>query len=221
MKKILSLVAAAAMLSSVASAEVLKNFKYDGSVEINAYSVNNADFNKDLDDNDNETRTRVILNMGFDLNEDVRAEITAIKNNRVWNNTSESAITGALDSFNFDQAYLNLKGVLGMDHKVGRQFYGKPEDLVIYFGPKYWPYDNLLSADAIDAWVGNYKYNDYEFTAILGKEKLGTSGNDDIDIKGIDAKTKINDYNLNAYYYEEIDRNTTPNQPSYLGLFGI
>ncbi|MCX7905115.1 MAG: hypothetical protein N2446_00240, partial [Elusimicrobiales bacterium] len=88
MKKILSLAAAVAILNSVASAEVLKNFKYDGSVEINAYSVNNADFNKDLDDNDNETRTRVILNMGFDLNEDVRAEITAVKNNRVWDNTS-------------------------------------------------------------------------------------------------------------------------------------
>lgn len=220
MKKVLSMLAVVTMLTSVASAELLKNFKYDGTVEINAYSLNNKDFNKDSDDSENLTKTRVILNMGFDLNEDASAVVTAVKKNRDWDgNTQESAITGALDSFTFYQAYINLKGIMGLDHKLGKQFYGNPGDLVIYFGPKYWPY-NGFDVDSIDAWVGSYKYNNFDFTAILGKEKLGGGLNNDIDLKGIDVKTKVKDYNLNAYYYEEVDR-TAANKPSYLGLFGL
>jgi hypothetical protein len=32
-----------------------------------------------------------------------------------------------------------------MDHKLGRQFYGNPGDLVIYYGPKMWPYQKILA----------------------------------------------------------------------------
>jgi hypothetical protein len=47
MKKLVSILTAVAILTSVASAQLLKNFKLDGSsLEVNAYNLNNADFDE-------------------------------------------------------------------------------------------------------------------------------------------------------------------------------
>jgi len=220
MKKLLTAVVAVAVISSVASAQLLKNFKYDGSLEVNAYNLNNADFDKDAPDNEGDVDTRLMLNMNFDLNDDVSAVVTVTKNNRQWGTNSEDFNSWQSNVF-FDQAYINLKGVLGMDHKLGRQFYGNEQDLVIYYGPKMWPYGyNVGAVNPIDAWVGTYNYNDWNFTAILGKEvrednNLGTN------ISGIDVKKKIDRFNLNGYYYSKVVNSATSNQDDYLGLFGF
>jgi hypothetical protein len=219
MKKLVSILTAVAILTSVASAQILKNFKLDGSsLEINAYNLNNADFDDTKGDKKGDVDTRLILNMSFDLNDDANAVVTLVKNNRQWGTNSEN-LNKIQDNVNVEQAYLNLKGVLGMDHKLGRQFYGNPGDLVIYYGPKMWPYQvNIGDVDAIDAWVGTYNYKDWAFTGIMGKEVAG-SINDDMgtNLSGIDIKKKIDRFNLNAYYYYKVD-NTNKD---HLGLYGF
>ena len=216
MKKILAIVATVAVVSSVASAQLLKNFKLDGSsLEINAYNHNNADFDKNNPDKTGDVDTRLILNMSFDLNDDANAIITLTKNNTQFG-TKDGSEQGQIK---VGQAYLNLKGVIGIDHKVGRQFYGNPGDLVIYYGPKMWPYQkNIGDVNAIDAWVGTYNYKDWAFTGIMGKEVAG-SINDDMgtNLSGIDIKKKIDRFNLNAYYYYKVDNTNT----DHLGLYGF
>jgi hypothetical protein len=220
MKKLVSILTAVAILTSVASAQILKNFKLDGSsLEINAYNLNNADFDKNQPDKTGDVDTRLILNMSFDLNDDANAVVTLVKNNRQWGTTPSETLNDLQNNINVEQAYINLKGVLGMDHKVGRQFYGNPGDLVIYYGPKMWPYQvNIGNVDAIDAWVGMYNYKDWAFTGIMGKEarnnnNLGTN------LSGIDIKKKIDRFNLNAYYYYRVDNTAAP--ADKLGLYGF
>jgi len=223
MKKLVSILTAVAILTSVASAQILKNFKLDGSsLEINAYNLNNADFDKNQPDKTGDVDTRLMLNMSFDLNDDANAVVTVVKNNRQWgDNQAPESLNDLQDNIKVHQAYINLKGVIGIDHKLGRQFYGNPGDLVIYYGPKMWPYQkNIGDVDAIDAWVGTYNYKDWAFTGIMGKEarnnnNLGTN------LSGIDIKKKIDRFNLNAYYYYHVDNTVAPAPADKLGLYGF
>src|SRR3989339_70580 len=119
MKKVIGMLAVVALVSSVASAELLKNFKADGKVEFNAYTTNNnTDSDADLKDKTSDVDARVQLNATFDLAEDVNAVVSAIKNNvitgRQFGENSEDANT-VLSNLFFEHAYLNLKGVLGFD----------------------------------------------------------------------------------------------------------
>jgi hypothetical protein len=229
MKKILAMVTAVVVVSSFASAQLLKNFKLDGSLlEVNAYNLNNADFDKNQPDKTGDVDTRLILNMSFDLNDDANAVVTLVKNNRQWGTKSETinenttmVTDGILNNLYVEQAYINLKGVLGMDHKLGRQFYGNPGDLVIYYGPKMWPYQqgNVGDVNAIDAFVPMYSYKDWAFTGIIGKEKRNAS-NLGTNLSGIDIKKKIDRFNLNAYYYYKVDNTAVP-ASNKLGLYGF
>jgi hypothetical protein len=235
------MLAVVAFANSMASAELLKNFKYDGQVEVNAYNVNNTDFNKNVDDKTGFVDTRVMLNAGFDLNEDVNAVVSVVKNNRQYGAASESATSnalrtnGILDNMFFEQAYLNLKNVLGIDHKLGRQYYGQAGDVVIYYGPKLWPYTGLTATsnpmfvNAIDGWTGWYKFGglglNWDLNAIIGKAKQDATPlvapSDDINIAGINAKTMFRDINLNGYVYEKTDKNTVPGKSDYLEVVGL
>lgn len=233
MKKAMSVLALLALVGNVANAELLKNFKYDGKIEVNAYNIDNADFNKKLTDKKGFVDTRVMVNAGFDLNEDVNAVVTAVKENRQYGQNSENVSdgiggNGLLDNVYFEQAYLNLKGVIGIDHKLGRQFYGEAGDMVIYYGPRMWPYTSPMSLTAIDGWTGWYKTNglglDWDFNAIIAKQKQATApnaGKDDINVSGLNVKTSVKDVNLNAYVYQKNDNNTNLGQNDYLTLLGI
>ncbi|NLI10803.1 MAG: porin [Elusimicrobia bacterium] len=232
MKKIIAIAAVMAFSASMASAELLKNFKYDGSVEVNAYNQNNGDFNKSSDDKTGDVDSRVMINASFDLNNDVNAVVSVVKNNRQYGDASEDANTIQNNLF-FEQAYLNLKGVFGMDHKLGRQYYGKAGDLVIYYGPKMWPYPVSMPVSAIDGWTGWYKTGNWDIHAIMANEyndtTLAKSYDQDSRLSGINASTKIDRFNLNAYYYQKNDKEYSSNYlslapsdiKSYLGLFGV
>jgi hypothetical protein len=223
MKKILAMATAVAVVSSVASAQLLKNFKLDDSLlEVNAYNLNNADFNDNQGDKKGDVDTRLMLNMSFDLNDDANAVVTLVKKNRQWGTTPSETLNDLQNNIKVEQAYINLKGVLGMDHKLGRQFYGNPGDLVIYYGPKMWPYQkNIGKVDAIDAWVGTYNYKDWAFTGIMGKEVAGAGNDMGINLSGIDIKKKIDRFNLNAYYYYHVDNTVAPSPADKLGLYGF
>ncbi len=227
MKKVIGMLALVALVGNIANAELLKNFKADGQVDVNAYSYNNADFNKDVNDKKAFTDTRVMINAGFDLNEDVNAVVSVVKNNRQYGTASQSATngTGILDLIKFEQAYLNLKNVFGIDHKLGRQYYGDKGDMVIYYGPATMPYTSKFtpSVAAIDGWTGWYKFNalnrDWNLNAIIAKETQGApAGQNDTNITGINAKTNVDRWNLNAYYYQKVDKSA--GLADYLDLVG-
>ncbi len=214
MKKVIGMLAVVALVSSVASAELLKNFKYDGKVEVNAYHMTNAyDFNSKTKDTDSDIQTRVQLNAGFDLNEDVNAVVSAIKNNRSYGNTGTAtgeSIDGITAAVTFEQAYLNLKGVLGIDHKLGRQYYGNEGDLVVYYGPTGYPYIWGLPVSALDAWTGWYKTGKWDMHAVSGKvtntyAAAPLPGSDtDINLNGFVANYDLmTDLKLGAYVYEK------------------
>jgi len=227
MKKLIAMLALLAFAGNIASAELLKNFKYDGKLEVHGYSLNNADYNKNAQDKRGETETRVQINAGFDLNDDADAVVSLVKDNRPlstreYGETAEDANT-VLDNFYFEQAYVNLKGVFGLDHKVGRQYYGEAGDLVIYYGPRTWPYTRHMNTftPAIDAWTGWYKTDNWDVHAMMGKETNtanagGTST--DVNVSGIKAMTKFMDIGLTGYFYQQKDR--TAAKTDYLDVLG-
>ena len=212
MKKIISAIGVVALISSVASAQLLKNFSYDGSIIVNSWTDTN-DFDKDENNKRSQTKTRLHLNTNFELNDSVSAHVSVVKNNRNYGDSAENA-NDIQNSLIFEEAYLNLKGVLGMDHKLGRQFYGDKKDLVIYYGPKMWPYDKDLEVEAIDGFTAWFKKDNFDVHAILAREKDDKTNipNRDIDIYGINAKAKfdipqiIKTLHVNAYAYEKIDK---------------
>jgi len=211
MKKVIGMLALVALVGNIANAELLKNFKYDGKIEVNAYQVKDADYDKTNADKRNDVDTRVQLNAGFDITEDVDAVVSAVKANRQHGDNSEDVNT-ALDNLFFEQAYLNLKGVLGFDHKLGRQYYGNEGDLIVYYGPQSWPFmgdntgpafGNALGVTGIDGYTGWYNYGKWAFNGVLAKETNANAAADtDTDLFGIVANYDLrDDLKLGAYVY--------------------
>ncbi|MGD9643554.1 MAG: hypothetical protein AB7V08_12535 [Elusimicrobiales bacterium] len=215
MKKVIGMLALVALVGNIANAELLKNFKYDGKIEVNAYTnSNDADMNSDVNDKTSDVDTRVQLNMGFDLSEDVNAVVSIVKNDRQYGEGSQDVNT-ITTLLNVEQAYLNLKGVMGFDHKVGRQYYGNEGDLVVYYGPTAWPYmsrtiplvtiaDNAMPVNALDAYTGWYKTGKWDFHAVLGKTaNNNATPNVDTDLTGVVASYDLREeVKLGAYVYE-------------------
>lgn len=225
MKKLIAILALVALTGNIASAELLKNFKYDGKIEINALSTKNVkDANSATKDTTSDVNARVQLNASFDLNEDVNAVVSAV---RCWDQygttaTGEAPINTALDSFMFEQTYLNLKGVLGFDHKVGRQYYGNEGDLVVYYGPRSMPYTYLMAGfgatinHGVEGYTGWYKTGKLDMNVIMAKMTNGASMPDtDTDLLGVNAKYDLMDaIKVGAYYYDQksYGNGTTPDQ---------
>jgi len=232
MKKLIAMLALLAFAGNIASAELLKNFKYDGKLEVHGYSLNNADYNKNAQDKRGETETRVQINAGFDLNDDADAVVSLVKNNRAYGDNSESvnanttvANDGVLGNIWVEQAYVNLKGVFGLDHKLGRQYYGEAGDMVIYYGPRSWPYPQFMTAGvaALDAWTGWYKNDKWEVHALMGKQVNtadGAAASNDTNVSGVKAMTKFMDIGLTGYFYQKKDR-AVPVKTTYLDVLGV
>jgi hypothetical protein len=214
MKKVIGILALLVFAGNIASAELLKNFKYDGKIEVNAYTTNNEnDTNSDAKDKTSDVDVRVQLNASFDLTDDVDAVVSAVKCNRQYGNAAgESVAAGTADGFFMEQAYLNLKGVLGLDHKIGRQYYGNAGDLVVYYGPSISLWDttagigsNQLGMIGLDAWTGWYKNDNLDLHAITAKVADGASQPDvDTDLIGVSARYGLMEVlNPSAYIYEQ------------------
>ncbi|MDD5658138.1 MAG: hypothetical protein PHF00_12885 [Elusimicrobia bacterium] len=215
MKKLLGLVAALALLVSVgtANAEVLKNFKFGGSVEMNAASARFTNtFKKStngqtINDRVGTGQTRIMLNMDWDLLDDVHSKITLRKNNRVYGNASErisGGANGVEENVWLDQGYFKIDKVFGaVDMTFGRQFYGEPGDLIAYYGPKYNQYG--MTVTAIDGarfdWSGEKAYaTAVVFEPTANGDALGVSANGKVDIRGFIAGNKGHE-NIDAKVY--------------------
>ncbi|MBI5631117.1 MAG: hypothetical protein HY921_09560 [Elusimicrobia bacterium] len=210
MKKLLGLTLALAMLFpySQASAELLKNLKVSGQLDIQATAARNtvdfatranplgagsvvpASFNNN--DRISDTQTRLMVNLDWDLLDDVHSKVTLRKNNRVWgtggvagsdyvqgtaaaggSETLSTAGSNVLGRIAVDQANVKIDKLAGdADVTVGRQFFGDSGDLIIYFGPS----DKAMygmNVTAIDAARFDWANDNMGLTALVGKTSIG------------------------------------------------
>jgi len=216
--KLLSLSLALALMASVSlpvRAELLKNLKTDGSIEVKTFGIDNeVDLRGTTDDYRSEARTRLMLGGSFDLLDDVHARVLLGKNNRVYGGTagtSESVQTVESNVF-VDNAYVKIDKVFGrVDLTMGRQFYNDPNDLVIYFGPQP---DDLLTITALDIFRADADLGGVaRFKGIAGKladtGAAGAGANSDTDVYGGEVNTDrvVPMGNLAAYYYTQKVKN--------------
>ncbi|MDD5304607.1 MAG: hypothetical protein PHS14_16040 [Elusimicrobia bacterium] len=182
MKKLLGTTLALAMfVPAGANAELLKNFKIGGNLDIQTTSARNVtDFVTRQqtpgvlptnNDRIGHANTRVIVKMDWDLLDDVHSRVTLVKgasNNgtRVYGSGSQDVNAVQTTTF-VEEANVKIDKVMGLlDVTAGRQFYGEEGDLVIYYGPR----DNYgLRVDALDMFRADWNGEHMSVTGIAGK----------------------------------------------------
>lgn len=229
-RKLFSLSVALALVYSIslpARAELLKNLKTDGSIEVRTFGIDNeVDFNGATDDYRSETHTRVFVGGSSDLLDDVHSRVLLRKNNRIYGGGAENANTVQTNVI-VDNAYAKIDKVFGhVDLTMGRQFYGTSDDLVIYFGPQS---DDVLTVTALDVFRVDTGVRDLvEIQGIAGKladgGATGVGANSDTDLWGIDVNTDkvIPKGNLASYYYTRKVKNPLPTTGNNtLNVYGV
>ncbi len=215
-KRLLCLGLALALAETISlpvRAELLKNFKTDGSIEVRSFGIDNeTDYSGVTDDYRSETRTRIFIGGSFDLLDDVHARVLLRKNNRLQGQAAENG-NSVQTALSVDNAYTKIDKVFGhMDLTMGRQFYGDSNSLNIYFGPQN---DDLLSVTALDAFradadiMGWVKFQGIagktvESTAVSATAPAGpTNANSDTDLWGGQLSTDkvVPMGNLGLSYY--------------------
>src|SRR5580765_8813499 len=94
-----------ATISFPAHADLLKNFKTDGSIETRSFGIDNeTDRNTNTDDYRSETRTRILVGGSFDLLDDVHSRILIRKNNRLYGQAGEN-VNSVQTALALDNAY--------------------------------------------------------------------------------------------------------------------
>ena len=79
------------------AADLMKNLKVDGSIDLQATSANNvSDFNRAKYDQIGDAQFRVLLNAGWDLLDDVHSMVTLRKNDRTWGTTGGNGQPAAI-----------------------------------------------------------------------------------------------------------------------------
>lgn len=205
MKKLLgSTLALAMFLPAGANAELLKNLKVSGQLDVQATSARNVtDFvtrgvsgnNASNNDRIGDTLTRTIVRADWDLLDDVHGRVTLVKghdaNRRVHGGGSENLNTIQTNTF-VEEAFVKIDKLAGLfDTTVGRQFYGEAGDLVVYYGPR----DNYgQTVSAIDAFRFDWMGEHMQVTGIAGRTSdqgpgfaanTSNSSFGDVDLRGL------------------------------------
>ena len=203
MKKLLgSTLALALLVPAGANAELLKNLKVSGSLEVDAVSANNVtDFQTKKYDNISTVQTRLMVHTDWDVLDDVHAHLSLDKNNRTYGTGAES-LQAVQNNVILDEAYVKIDKLFGaLDTTIGRQYYGEAGDLVIYFGPKYNLYGMPITA--LDG--GRFDWNGEKVGLTLLAAKvaggaLGASDAGNVDLAGIDLHAKPMDNVTGSVY---------------------
>lgn len=240
-KKLLGTTLALAMVLPYgqAHAEILKNLKVTGSLDLQATAGQNVtDFSTHPGATANNDRLGsaqllTIVNAGWDLLDDVHAMVSLAKNDRDWgtsggnthgNGQSQDLTNGAgtaLGAIYVDQAYFKVDKVFGaLDTTLGRQFYGDQGDMVVYYGPRV----GILGmpVDAIDAARFDWSNDMLGATAIVGKitgSAVNTVNQADKDLRGLNVMLKGHEnMGLGAYLYNQVTHATGGSGVSPAGL---
>ena len=228
MKKVIGILALLVFAGNIASAELLKNMKYNGSMEIKnvtgqkSVAVGKADFSN--------TNTRLMMGANFDLSDEINAQVTAIKSDyRYYGDDSTGQNVDALTaSIRFAEAYVSLKNVLGLNHKFGKQFYGKAGDIVIYYGPAFGGNNTVanFNVSAIDGWYADWNKGKWTVTGLAGKvDELSTTNPQDINLYGVTGKFDYSEIVKATVYGYQADSRNDLVAPAYqhntLNVFGV
>jgi hypothetical protein len=236
MKKLLGSTLALSMLfpAGSANAELLKNFKLGGQIDLQSTAARNVtDFTTRQNNNGGatfndrigDTQTRIMIHGDWDILDDVHAKVTVRKNDRAWgtaggtgqgpaSNSQPVGTAGAniLGQTFVDQAYFKIDKVAGsVDATFGRQFYGNSGDMVVYYGPS----DKAsygLWVTAIDAVRADWSNDTVGLTVLAGKTAgtaaMGVAGQGNIDVRGLTVNVKAGDNaNLGAYVWNQVTHN--------------
>ncbi len=198
-----------AFFSIPTHAEIFKNLKVDGSIETRSFGIDNeTDRDGSQDDYRAETNYRVMVGANFDLLDDVHSRLALTKNSLQGSGgTTGTDVNSVESSLLFSNAYVKIDKVMDVgDLTIGRQFYGDPNDLIIYFGPNN---DDILSINSFDAFRADIGVNDNwaKIHAVYGKTTelggVGVVANSDVDVFGGEIGTEklVPASNLAAYYY--------------------
>jgi hypothetical protein len=234
-----------------ASAELLKNFHLGGQIDVQATNATNI---KDFatgpnantlyplagggtcgaggcsnNDRINDVQTRVMVNMDWDLLDDVHAKVGIVKNDRAWGTkggnafndgqsealigTAAGSTPGVANNIFVNQASFKVDKVAGQfDLTMGRQNYGDPNDIVIYFGPSEkasydLPY-NAVDAARVD-WSGSESFAVTALAGALKNAGVGTAPQADSNLFGIDFTGKSGDAAKGSLYlWNKVTHNT-------------
>ena len=228
MKKLLGTTLALAMfVPAGANAELLKNLKVGGQLDIQTTSARNVtDFvtrpNQAAggsgpgaaavnNDRVGTATTRVILKLDWDLLDDVHSRVTLVKG--AWNNAARTygaasqSLTTIEGAVFVEEANVKIDKVFGaFDVTAGRQFYGEEGDLVIYFGPR----DNYgLSISALDIFRADWNGEHMTVTGVAGKiadvVAVGTTGGAATDLRGVTVSCKMHELvKPSLYVYNQL-----------------
>ncbi len=186
MKKLLGTTLALAMfVPAGANAELLKNFKVSGNLDIQTTSARNVgDFvtrppqgvtgaANNNNDRIGHATTRVIVKADWDVLDDVHGHVTLVKGAeggvgaaRTYGSNAQT-VNGIQDTTIVQEANVKIDKVMGLvDVTAGRQFYGEEGDLIVYYGPR----DAYgMRVDAIDMFRADWNGEHMSVTALAGK----------------------------------------------------
>ncbi|MEK7234165.1 MAG: hypothetical protein AAB268_10145 [Elusimicrobiota bacterium] len=227
MKKLLgSTLALAMIMPAGANAEILKNFKMGGQLDIQTTSANNT---KDFatrervvgtanNDRIGHAMTRLILKMDWDLLDDVHSHVALVKGAAVGGaaptaGTSRTYGSAAEDlntlqtNITVQEANIKVDKVFGaLDMTMGRQFYGEPGDPIIYFGPRG---NYGLTVTAIDMFRADWSSEHMNVIGIAGKTADGSIVTDGTtaatDLRGIVVSCKMHEMvKPTLYVYNQV-----------------
>ncbi len=221
MKKLLGTTLALAMfVPAGANAELFKNLKVSGQLDVQAVSAHNVtDFvtrpnhlgggsgpgaaAASNNDRVGHAFTRTMLSADWDLLDDVHARVTLVKG--IQNDAAARARTygsGAQSLDNWQtqtlvqEAHVKIDKLAGhVDTTIGRQFYGEAGDLIVYFGPR----DNYgFVTDSLDAFRFDWNGEHMSVTGLAGRTGDGTvnqlgSAATSTDLRGLIVSCKMHE----------------------------
>ncbi|MBI4061377.1 MAG: hypothetical protein HY403_08105 [Elusimicrobia bacterium] len=229
MKKLLGTTLALAMfVPAGANAELLKNFKVSGNLDIQTTSARNVvDFvtrpnhatggagpGAAATNNDRigHATTRVIVKTDWDILDDVHARVTLVKGAeggagaaRVYGAGAQS-VNDIQDATILQEANVKIDKVFSLlDVTAGRQFYGEEGDLVIYYGPR----DAYgMRVDALDIFRADWNGEHMMVTGIAGKTAdtvVTANGNAATDLRGVAVSCKMHEMvKPTLYVYNQV-----------------
>ena len=211
MKKLLgSTLALAMFMPTGANAELLKNLKVGGQLDVQTTSARNInDFRTRaaggaagtdvgvFNDRLGHANTRLMLNAVWDVLDDVHGKVTLVKGAgnlgaaavRTYGDDPQS-VNDIQDTTIVQEAHVKIDKLFShVDTTIGRQFYGEPGDLIVYFGPR----DNYgLNVTSLDAFRADWSNEHMNVTGVAGRTTEGgvagpidNFGNAAVDLRGI------------------------------------
>ncbi|MCB4755434.1 MAG: alginate export family protein [Elusimicrobia bacterium] len=209
--------------STLYAMEGLGAIKLDGSLEVSGDAADNeVDYNDAQIDHRGNTATRTRLGINVELTEDalgrvelVRTPATAGTDAMYGGQNKPSSVADEEGYFLIHNAYVELSNLWGLKARLGRQYYGNPDDLVLYYGPLN---DDSLTVNSIDGLLLQSRHWDkLDVDLFVGKiqENGGvantdaTAGNGDVNLNDLEATLKlIPELNVRAGYILADQKNT-------------